>query len=73
MSPNSLSIFFGIDFSKIDIDVFLIEARNVSVVEEYLAKHEYYLDDTITTNHRIINYEYTSNKMIENVKLIKQQ
>ena len=43
-----LEVLMGIDFSKIDIDVFLIEARNVSVVEEYLAKHEYYLDDKIT-------------------------
>jgi len=31
------------------------------------------MDNTIITNHSIINYECTSNKMIENVKLIKQQ
>ena len=43
-----LEVLMGIDFSKIDIDVFLIEARIVSVVEEYLAKHGYYLDDKIT-------------------------
>lgn len=56
-----LEVLMGIDFSKIDISTFLIEARNVSVIEDYLTKYGYRLDEK-KSHHDYVFRKKTLNK-----------